>query len=105
MNRIPPSAALVLVAAHLHTYDEPLLGPAARDLTGYVFAYLTREQPELHIVANWTCEWITWRHPVPEWLESNFRPMPRGHERGPFTRYVRRRGKLEARVVRSLAVK
>jgi hypothetical protein len=199
MNRIPPSAALVLVAAHLHTYDEPLqtditgaavighevlagralyadmwdhkpptlhlthaaasrlvgygprasassparsihscypgesfyewgsegglyyltqrpppgafsvwpvaLGPAARDLTGYVFAYLTREQPALYIVANWTCEWITWRHPVPEWLESNFRPMPGGHERGPFTPCVRRGGKLEARVVPSLAVK
>jgi hypothetical protein len=147
MNRIPTSAALVLVAlaailvaAHLHTYDEPLqtditgaavigheilagralyadmwdhkppapppgafsvwpvaLGPVARDLIGYVFTYLTRAQPELYIVANWTREWITWRHPVPEWLETN------GHERGPFALYVR--GKLEARVVRSLAVK
>lgn len=95
-QRRPPGAFSVWPVA---------LGPAARDLTGYVFTYLTREQPELYIVANWTREWITWRHPVPEWLETNFRPMPGGHERGPFTLYVRRGGKLEARVVRSLAVK
>jgi hypothetical protein len=92
-QRRPPGAFSVWSVA---------LGSAARDLTDYVFAYLTREQPELYIVANWTREWITWRHPV---LESHFRPMPGGHERGPFTLYVRRGGKLEARVVRSLAVK
>jgi hypothetical protein len=95
-QRRPPGAFSVWPVA---------VGPAAGNLTGHVFAFLTREQPELYVVANWTREWITWRHPVPEWLGTHFRPMPGGHERGPFSLYVRRGGKLEARVVRSMAVK
>lgn len=95
-QRRPPGAFSVWPVA---------VGPAARTLTEHVFAHLTREQPELYVVANWTREWITWRHPVPEWLEANFRPMPGGHERGPFSLYVRRGGRLEARVGASAAVR
>ena len=76
-------------------------GPLALPLTERLLADLARRPPELFVVANWTWKWIKVRHPVIEWAEARYRPMPGGHERGPFSLYVRRGGALEARVERA----
>ena len=76
-------------------------GPLARSLTDRVMADLTRRPPELVVVANWTWQWLKVRHPVIEWAVERYRPMPGGHERGPFSLYVRRGGPLEERTERA----
>ncbi|OGL01939.1 MAG: hypothetical protein A3I14_10430 [Candidatus Rokubacteria bacterium RIFCSPLOWO2_02_FULL_73_56] len=78
-------------------------GPLALPLTERLLADLARRPPELFIVANWTWTWIRVRHPVIEWAEARYRPMPGGHERGPFSLYVRRGGALEGRAERAAA--
>lgn len=76
-------------------------GPLALRLTERVMADLARRPPELFIVANWTWKWLKVRHPVIEWAGDRYRPMPGGHERGPFSLYVRRGGTLEERAERA----
>ena len=76
-------------------------GPLALSLTDRVLRDLARKPPELFIVANWTWQWLKIRHPVIDWGVANYRPMPGGHQRGPFSLYVRRGGTLEERAERA----
>jgi hypothetical protein len=76
-------------------------GPLALRLTDRVLRDLARKPPELFIVANWTWQWLKIRHPVIDWGVANYRPMPGGNQRGPFSLYVRRGGTLEERAERA----
>jgi len=76
-------------------------GPLALRLTERLMSDLARRPPELFVVANWTWNWIKVRHPAIAWGEAHYRPVPGGHERGPFSLYVRRGGSLERRLARA----
>ena len=76
-------------------------GPLLLGLTSRLLVDLERGRPELVVVAKWTWLRFSLRHPVYAWLAANYRPMPGGHDRGPYFQvYVRRGGALEQRLTR-----
>ena len=80
-------------------------GPAAWRNTRRILADLEPNPPELFVLANWTQRWMHGTHPVLDWAFANYRPFPNRQERGPFSLYVLKGGKLEARLQRATAAK